>query len=213
MNGTTVVHVKLNFNLYFQSEVWQNIAVSASKERLLVHVCCAPDFTTSRQWFGERFEVTGFFYNPNIYPSREYALRLEQALVVARSMEVSLVEGAFEPDGWESEIPESLRGEPEGGARCRLCFGMRLRETARWARANGFNAFTTTLTISPHKRANLINRLGAEAAMEAGVRFVADDLKKRDGFTMSVHLSKTLGLYRQKYCGCRYSIPPAAPAD
>jgi len=177
------------------------------RRKLLLHVCCAPCATApiERLRSRGRYEITAFFYNPNIYPRREYELRLDQARRLCLSVGMELAIGPYEPDRFDAAVA-GLEDEPEGGRRCRRCFELRLTETARYARLHGFEVFAATLTVSPHKSAKLINELGAAAAGKEGLEFLAEDFKKRDGFRRSVELSREHDLYRQNYCGCRHSM-------
>ncbi len=132
--------------------------------------------------------------------------RLESARTVAAAAGVELIEGPYDNTAWRERITSlGLEAEPEGGARCVVCFGMRLVRTALYAAEHGFPQFTTTLTISPHKDAARIHRLGQAAAADHGLQFLAEDFKKQGGFQRSVQLSKQMGLYRQTYCGCLFS--------
>lgn len=117
---------------------------------------------------------------------------------------VKVVEGKYDPDNY-LEAVKGLEGEPEGGARCAVCFRMRLLEAAKYAKENGFDGFTTTLTVSPHKNYSVISAIGKEVADEVGIEYLPFDFKKKDGFLHSIRLSKAYGLYRQDYCGCRFS--------
>jgi predicted adenine nucleotide alpha hydrolase (AANH) superfamily ATPase len=179
--------------------------------KLLAHICCAPDASYGVRALRERFDVTGFFYNPNIHPVEEFRKRALAALDLQGKDPFPLIMGNGGEAEWEEEV-RGLEGEPERGRRCETCVRFRLRETARKAAELGIPAFGTVLTVSPKKDASMINRVGMEEGRVSGVRFVAADLKKRDGYLQSVRISRDLGIYRQRYCGCRYSLPgtPAA---
>lgn len=151
---------------------------------------------------GEGHQVLGFFYNPNIYPPEEYQRRLEATYRVARELNFPLEVAPYTPEEWFRET-KSLEHEPEGGKRCEVCFGLRLRKTYLHMVQCGWDAFTTTLTISPHKSAQVINRIGQEIG---GDRFLPRDFKKREGFKRAIQLAKQWDLYRQDYCGCIYSM-------
>jgi len=148
--------------------------------------------------------VTGYFYNPNIYPESEYTLRLSEAGNLAKKRDIELLCGEYDANEWFT-LTKGMEQEPEGGSRCDVCFRMRLEKTAQRTRDDGFDIFTTTLTVSPHKNARLINEIGFKVAKQHGVDFLERDFKKRDGFKKTVRLSKEYGLYRQNYCGCLYS--------
>ena len=148
--------------------------------------------------------MTGYFYNPNIYPESEYTLRLSEAGNLAKKRDIELLCGEYDANEWFT-LTKGMEQEPEGGSRCDVCFRMRLEKTAQRTRDDGFDIFTTTLTVSPHKNARLINEIGFKVAKQHGVDFLERDFKKRDGFKKTVRLSKEYGLYRQNYCGCLYS--------
>jgi hypothetical protein len=175
------------------------------RPKLVMHVCCGPCASGVLERVTGEYETSCYFYNPNIYPAAEYGLRLDQMREVARILKVRLIDDTYDADVWESEV-KGLEGEPEGGRRCGVCFRRRLLMTARKAKSVGADCFGTTLTISPHKNAGLINRIGREISEEVGVRFLEADWKKQDGFKRSIEISKKLGLFRQDYCGCKYSM-------
>lgn len=174
------------------------------KKKLLLHVCCGPCSTHSVKSLMDDYDVTMFFYNPNIHPSGEFVKRYENARIVSEELGIPLIEGAYSPHDW-LDMVQGLEEEPEGGKRCGVCFGMRLAESARYAKLHGFDAVTTTLSISPHKDSDKINDIGARLAEKQGLLWIQSDFDKNDGFKKSVDMSKELGLYRQKYCGCFYS--------
>jgi epoxyqueuosine reductase len=171
--------------------------------KILLHICCgvcaagAADVLIS-----EGHQVTGFFYNPNIYPESEYYHRLETAKRTADKLGFELIEGPYEPPAWLA-LAEGFKDEPEGGKRCSICYRMRLDKTFRLMMDRGFDAFTSTLTISPHKPAQMINAIGYEIGGEG---FLGRDFKKKEGFKKAIDLAKRWELYRQNYCGCRYSL-------
>jgi len=174
------------------------------KKKLLLHVCCGPCGTHTVKSLMEDYDVVMLYYNPNVHPTGEYYKRYKEAQKVSAELSVPLLEGAYSPEQWLDEI-QGFEEEPEGGRRCSLCFGLRLAETARYAKENGFDAFTTTMTISPHKDSKVINEIGESLASKHRISWVHSDFKKNDGFRKSVEMSKDLGLYRQDYCGCFYS--------
>ncbi len=153
---------------------------------------------------GERFRVTGFFFNPNIEPEDELARRLSAARDLAARLPFPLEVAEGGNEEWESAV-RGLEEEPERGRRCEACIRMRLSRTALEAKRLWIPVFSTVLTVSPKKDAEMVNRIGREEGEKAGVLFLEADLKKKDGFRKSVETAKRLGLYRQKYCGCRYS--------
>ena len=148
--------------------------------------------------------------NPNIQPRDEYDRRLYWQRELIRQLPTPEPVDLLACDYDGQRYIDAVRGlerEPEGGARCTVCFRLRLEETARQARAHGFDFFGTTLTVSPHKDAQRLNAIGAELAQQYGVRWLPSDFKKREGYKRSIELSKQYGLYRQEYCGCLYSKP------
>ena len=176
-----------------------------SGTEMLVHICCAPDASYGVRALRERFDTTGFFYNPNIHPREEFRKRLRATLDLHEKDPFALVVGAGGEEAWE-DAARGKEDEPERGRRCEACVRLRLRETARKAVELGMPAFGTVLTVSPKKDAAMVNRVGREEGELAGVRFAEADLKKGDGYLKSVRASKEMGLYRQRYCGCRYSM-------
>ncbi len=174
------------------------------KGLLLLHVCCAPDATVGFERLGKDWKVVGYFFNPNIYPSEEYSKRLGEFMRLGCVIDVETRTGEYSDGEWFEAI-KGLEDEPEGGMRCELCYQYRLRNTAELAKQGGFDAFATVLTVSPHKNAQKINDFGKALGEEFQVAYLPTDLKKQDGFKRSVELSKQNGLYRQNYCGCRFS--------
>ena len=180
---------------------------TTEKPRLLLQVCCAPCFAGSVEYLTEHFDVTAFFYNPNIQPKQEFNLRLDALKQLIESFpSVKLIV----PEQDENEYLTCVKGlekEKEGGARCTGCFELRLEKTAKYMMDNmgDFDYFATTLTVSPHKNAKLINEIGNKIATKYNVNYLESNFKKKDGFLRSINKSKELGLYRQDYCGCSFS--------
>lgn len=178
------------------------------RPRLLVHVCCAPDALYVFGLLGEAYDVAGFFSNSNIHPRAEYELRLDEARRVARTAGVPLLEDDYDPEGWLA-LTAKLKDEPEKGRRCDVCYAVRLKRTAERAAREGCDAFATVMSLSPWKKAAVMNRIGRQFAARYGLAFLESNFKKKDGFKKSVDLSKAHGLYRQDYCGCVYSLEAA----
>ena len=176
-----------------------------SKPKLLVHICCASDALYVLDLLKENYKVSGYFYNPNIHPSEEYLLRLEETKKVAKTLMVDLIEEIYDDERW-LKITQKFKEEPEKGRRCDVCYAMRLEKTAQKTSELGFNMFTTIMSLSPLKKADVLNRLGRMFASRYKIGFLEADFKKHDGFKKSVELSKSHGLYRQNYCGCKYSM-------
>jgi predicted adenine nucleotide alpha hydrolase (AANH) superfamily ATPase len=174
------------------------------KPKMLVHVCCAPDALYVLGLLRADYDVSGYFYNPNIHPREEYDLRLEETRKVARILNVNLIEGKYDDQQW-FEITQKFKEEPEKGRRCDVCYALRLEKTARKASELGFEIFTTVMSLSPLKKADVLNRMGKMFARKHRVDFLAANFKKKDGFKKSVEMSREHKLYRQDYCGCLYS--------
>lgn len=176
----------------------------SSKRRLLLHACCATCSGFLARQLAENYEVTIFYYNPNIYPESEYARRRDEARIFFVDQGYSFIEADPDYAKWR-EMVTGLEREPERGRRCELCYCERLEKTAQEAQNGGFDAFASTLAISPHKDVQLINRLGLELQQNYGVEFLAGDWKKQDGFRQAMAFSREHSFYRQNYCGCEYS--------
>lgn len=176
-----------------------------SGEELLLHVCCAPCSTYVIDVLSEVYSVIAFFYNPNIHPEDEYERRLYEVRRYTALHDIPLIVGEADRSVWHNHV-RGLEEEPEGGKRCEKCFAIRLFKTAACASERGIGLFTTTLTVSPHKDFRTIQHIGREAARCSGVSFLAMDFKQNDGYRKSCLLSKQYSLYRQRYCGCLYSV-------
>jgi len=174
------------------------------KPRFLLHICCAPCGGYVFKKLSDEFDTAAFFYNPNIQPEDEYQKRLVEIKKYCEKEKINLIMGDYEAREW-FELVKGLENEPEGGARCEVCYQMRLEKTAELARENGFEYFGTTLTISPHKKAEIVNQLGREVGAKFNIKFYEADWKKQDGFKKSCELARNEGFYRQNYCGCVYS--------
>ena len=176
--------------------------------RLLLHSCCAPCSSYVLEYLSRYFEITVFYYNPNIYPPEEFGKRVEEQkrLIAQLPAEhpISFLDGPYEPERFY-EMAKGLEQVPEGGARCFKCYRLRLTETAEMACAGKYDYFTTTLSISPLKNAEKLNEIGDALAEEYGVAYLNSDFKKKNGYKRSVELSEQYGMYRQYYCGCVFS--------
>ena len=189
--------------------------MTAEKPNLLLHSCCGPCSTAVIERLILDYNITVFFYNPNIDEREEYLRRKETQLQFLEAYNttisgqegmnpVTMIEGDYEPEAFY-RVAEGLEDQPEGGARCTKCFQLRLETTARVARERGFSLFGTTLTVSPHKNYPLISKIGTQIAAEWGLEFLDLDFKKKAGYQRSVTLSKEYGLYRQRFCGCSFA--------
>lgn len=176
--------------------------------RLFLHSCCAPCSSYVLEYLSRYFEITVFFYNPNISPAEEYEKRVEEIRRMIGEMEfahpVELVEGEYDPQVF-FRMAKGMEHIPEGGERCFGCYRLRMEEAARLAKEGNYDYFTTTLSISPLKNAQKINEIGEELAEIYQVSHLPSDFKKKNGYKRSIELSGEYGLYRQDYCGCVFS--------
>lgn len=198
---------KVNYQLMLENEIRKN-QDGGLKPSLLLHVCCAPCSSYVLEYLSEYFDITLYFYNPNISPEKEYTFRSDEVVRLISRMpcarDVKFVQAEYEYDRF-LQMAEGLENENEGGARCFRCYRLRLEKSARYASDNGFDYFTTTLSISPYKNAEKLNSIGDELGQEYGVRYLFSDFKKKNGYKRSIELSKEYDLYRQDYCGCEFS--------
>jgi len=174
-------------------------------EKLLLHSCCGPCSTHVIETLKSRYDLTIFYYNPSIFPEEEYNKRLAEQKRFADIVGIKVITKDYDESEFLSKV-KGLELEKEGGKRCEVCFEMRLRETAHLCKELGFDVFTTTLSVSPHKNSDVINRIGLKVAEEEGVNYLAESFKKKDGYLNSIRLAKQYNLYRQNYCGCRFSL-------
>ncbi len=176
--------------------------------RLFLHSCCAPCSSYVLEYLSRYFEITVFFYNPNISPKEEYEKRVREMRRMISEMSfvhpVAFKEGVYRPGDFYA-MAKGLEDAPEGGERCFGCYRLRMEETARLAKEGGYDYFTTTLSISPLKDAGKINEIGEKLAETCQVPHLPSDFKKKNGYKRSVELSAEYGLYRQNYCGCVFS--------
>ena len=197
-------------NRNYQKELDRIIQKRGQKTpRVLLHSCCGPCSSSVLEYITQYFDVTLLWYNPNLYPKEEFDRRFKTQVELIEKMGLAdKVDILAEP--WKSEDYyrriKGLENEPEGGKRCAECFRLRLLETARLAKHYGYDYFCTTLTLSRHKDAVLINSIGEEIARATGVSWLPSDFKKRNGENRSIELSEQYGLYRQLYCGCEFSL-------
>ena len=199
--------LKRNYDLEME-EALRTGASSSSVPTLLLHACCAPCSSAVLERLSPFFRITVLYYNPNIFPEEEYQRRVAELrrFVAECRFEnpVDVLEGPYEPF-YFFEAVKGLENEPEGGARCEKCFRIRLHEAVLYAKEEGYDYVTTTLTISPQKDVELLNRIGEEEAAEAGVRWLPSAFRKKGGYQRSIELSKEHDLYRQDFCGCVFS--------
>jgi predicted adenine nucleotide alpha hydrolase (AANH) superfamily ATPase len=174
------------------------------KPKMLLHVCCANCAGHPLELLSNDYDMTMFFYNPNIHPKEEYQRRLQDVEKLSKISGIPLIIGPYDSKKWLKQV-EGSEDEPEGGKRCSTCFDIRLKKTADMARDKKMDIFATTLSISPHKNIDEINRIGSDMSEKSGIHYYTSDLKKKDGFKKANEISRSYGFYRQKYCGCVYS--------
>ena len=150
------------------------------------------------------YSVVVYFYNPNIYPSEEYEKRLEAQKTLCEHFDCELIVGKYEPEVYEKYV-EGLEQEPEKGLRCDKCFELRLEKAAQLAKSLGIDEFTTSMVISPHKNYDKLTKIGEKIAHKNNMRYFAENFRKHDGFLKTNQISKSLNLYRQNYCGCKFA--------
>ena len=185
----------------------EEISDCTKKPTLLLHACCAPCSSYVLEYLNTLFDITLYFYNPNISPENEYKFRASELKRLVAEMKLSSVKTIveeYDPNTF-FELAKGLEGLPEGGERCFKCYRLRLEKAIQYAKLLNFDYVTTTLTISPHKNAAVLNEIGGELAEKYGVAYLFSDFKKNNGYKRSCELSALYGLYRQNYCGCVYS--------
>lgn len=191
----------------------EQFAAIDGRPGLLLHSCCAPCSSSVLERLEDRFSVSVFYYNPNIYPESEYRRRAEeQRLFLEKRGGIPLIETPFTPADFEP-LAKRYGDLPERGERCRACYRLRIRKAARYAAEHGFPWLCSTLSLSPHKNADWVNEEGEAAARDAGINWLFSDFKKKDGFLRSLTLSAEYGLYRQEWCGCVFSYRARFGAD
>lgn len=203
-------------------KIIENINDCSLRPSLLLHACCGPCSSHVLEYLAKYFQITVFYYNPNIYPVEEYQRRFSELLTLYEHFppvlegKVQVIEEKYDPEDFYSAVgtreqPE-LASEPERGERCRRCYEFRLRRAFEYAATHDFDFFCTTLSISPFKDAEKINVIGqelqskGEQSFTKKPRWLPSDFKKRGGFKRSLEISKEYGMYRQQYCGCIYSL-------
>jgi len=198
---------KTNYQLVLDGII-KDITKKNLLPRLLMHSCCAPCSSYCLSYLAEYFSITILYYNPNISPEEEYYKRVSEQQRLIKELPVknpvSFVEGKYEPSKF-FQMAEGMKDMPEGGGRCFKCYEMRLRVAAEYALLHGFDYFTTTLSVSPHKNAQKLNETGLMLEKEYGVKYLVSDFKKKGGYQKSIQYSKEYNLYRQDYCGCIFS--------
>lgn len=198
---------KVNYGLWLEREI-ERIKASGKRPKLLLHACCAPCSSYVLEYLSSVFDITLYFYNPNITPCEENDFRAEELRRLCREMPLShvpeIIVESYEPEKFYEAVKgmESMR---EGESRCAVCYRLRLEKTAQKAKELGVDYFTTTLSISPYKPSEWLNEIGGELMETYGVSYLFSDFKKKNGYKRSIELSHEYNLYRQDYCGCEFS--------
>ncbi len=204
---TMVILMKTNYQIMLDKEL-ENILKENKRPSLLLHACCAPCSSYVLEYLNKYFDITVFFYNPNISPESEFTYRLAELNRLIDEASYENIVNVISPEYDSSvffEMAKGMENLPEGGERCFKCYELRLRESAKAAKQLGFDYFTTTLSISPHKNAQKLNEIGEKLSTEFGVKYLYSDFKKKNGYKRSCELSEKHRLYRQDYCGCVFS--------
>lgn len=188
----------------YNEEMKKLIKTFDTKKTILLHSCCGPCSSSVIERLMPYFDITVLYYNPNIEPKEEYEKRKAEQIRLLKELGVKYMDCDYDNETYH-EVVKGMEKEKEGGARCTLCFMLRLSKTAKLAKENDFDYFGTTLTVSPHKNSELINKIGFKEGEKLGIEFLPADFKKEDGYKRSIELSKKYDLYRQDYCGCLYS--------
>ncbi|MDT8317589.1 MAG: epoxyqueuosine reductase QueH [bacterium] len=187
--------------MYDELEV---IKGSGKRPTLLLHLCCAPCSSYVIELLNSYFDLSLYFYDPNIHPQEEYIRRRDEAQSYAEAENIVFYEGPYDVERWH-ELTKDNKADPEKGGRCSICYDMRLEAAARFACSLECEYFTTVLSVSPHKDAGRINETGLRLSEGLGIRYLPADFKKKEGFKKTVEMGKASGFYRQDYCGCVYS--------
>lgn len=197
--------MKVNYQLKLEEIIKKE---EGNVPSLLLHSCCAPCSSYVLEYLNKYFNITIVYYNPNISPYDEYKKRLDEQIRLINEMDtknkISLLECNYDNEIYE-EMIKGLEDEPERGSRCLKCYRLRLEYIAKLAQENGFDYFGTTLSVSPYKSSRVLNEIGEELATKYNISYLYSDFKKKEGYKRSIELSKIYNLYRQDYCGCKYS--------
>ncbi len=181
-----------------------NLKNEGERKRLLLHACCAPCSTACIERLKDSVDITVYFYNPNMDTLEEYTHRAEEIKRLCKEFGVDCIVEEYDNSQFYRTV-KGLEKEPEGGSRCEKCFELRLKKAIEYAEDNGYDYFTTTLSVSPLKNAHTLNTIGLELEKGRKVRYLPSDFKKRNGYMRTIELSKEYNLYRQNYCGCAFS--------
>ena len=192
--------MKQNYDVLMQEQINK----LDHRPKLLLHSCCGPCSTACIERLTDNFDVSVLYYNPNIEPREEYELRKKNQKKFLDAIGIELIDCDYNNETFRDKT-KGLEEEPEGGARCSVCFTLRLEYTADKAKELGFEYFTTTLTVSPYKNSQIINQIGSRIGEQKGINYLYADFKKHEGYKRSIELAKKYDLYRQHYCGCLFS--------
>lgn len=199
--------MKQNYQIMLDNEL-KLIEKKTERPSLLLHACCAPCSSYVLEYLNKYFDITVFYYNPNISPKSEFDYRVNEVKRLIGELphenNINFIEGEYDSNLF-FDMAKGMENLPEGGERCFKCYELRLRRSAEEAKKGGFDYFTTTLSISPYKNAAKLNEIGAELSKEFGIKYLFSDFKKKNGYKRSCELSAVYGLYRQNYCGCVFS--------
>lgn len=202
-----VIFVTENYDKWLEKKINECISLN-EVPRLLLHSCCAPCSSYVIEYLSNYFYITILYYNPNIFPLSEYQKRKDEQIRFIKTFKtkykVDFMDCDYDNDLYEESI-QGLECEPERGKRCSVCFRLRMSKAASLAKSHDYHYFGTTLTVSPYKDSKIINSIGKELEKQYQISFLFSDFKKRDGYKRSIELSSLYHLYRQNYCGCKYS--------
>ncbi len=195
-------------NINYQLELEKQLENIKPNSTLLLHSCCGPCSSSVLDYLSKYFIITIVYYNPNIYPKEEYLKRFDEQKRLIKEMfnnKIKILDVEYNQKEYD-DIAKGYENDLEGGYRCHLCYKLRLEKTAELAKKNNFDYFTTTLSVSPYKNSRIINEIGIELEKKYNVKYLFSDFKKKDGYKKSIEFSKQYNLYRQDYCGCKYSL-------
>ena len=196
-----MINEKINYDKLMMEEIE---SLHGERKSVLLHTCCGPCSSACIERLRKYLDVTVYFYNPNVEPYEEYLKRKETQIKLLKDLDIPYIDADYDNDYYRSSV-KGLESEREGGARCPVCFKIRLKKTAEVAKENNFDYFCTSLTVSPHKNSDIINKIGHAIGESIGIKFLYSDFKKREGYKRSIELSKEYELYRQDYCGCLFA--------
>ena len=194
---------KINYQKALE-DIIADIVNTGKKKSLLLHCCCAPCASYVLTYLKDYFDITAFYFNPNITDEIEYKKRLDELVRLTNEFGIKVIDGGFDRDNFFIAV-KGYENAVEGGERCSVCYSLRLEETAKLCQKNGYDYFCSTLSISPLKDVDRLNKFGEEFAKKYGATHLPNDFKKKNGYLKSIELSKKYDLYRQNYCGCEFS--------